>query len=87
MLPIEARSWRSGASSRTVAGMLAVVERALGTRGFTVQPRRWVVARSFAWLLRRRRLARDDARRVQTSETLIEVAMMRLLIARLGQQS
>jgi putative transposase len=38
---------------------LAVVEREPGGRGFTVQPRRWVVERSFAWLRRNRRLAKD----------------------------
>jgi putative transposase len=66
---------------------LEIVECKPGTRGSTVQPRRWVFERSFSWLLRHRRLARDYERRVQTSETLIEVAMMRLLIARLGQKS
>jgi putative transposase len=60
------------------------VERARGTRGLGIQPRRWVLERSFAWLNRNRRLAKDYERRVQTSETLIEVAMIRLLVARLG---
>jgi hypothetical protein len=45
------------------------------------------VERSFAWLSRNRRLAKDYERRVQTSETLIEVAMIRLLLARLGQRA
>src|SRR5215472_12785064 len=66
---------------------LEIVEREPGTRGFQVQPRRWVVERSFAWLSRSRRLAKDYERKVQTSETLIEVAMIRLLVARLGQQA
>jgi Transposase DDE domain len=52
-------------------------------RGFTVQPRRWVVERSFAWLNRNRRLAKDYERKVQTSETLIELAASRLLLRRL----
>jgi putative transposase len=64
-----------------------IVERQPGTRGFTVQLRRWVVEQSFVWLFRHRRLACNYERRVQTNETLIEVAMMRLLIARLGQKS
>jgi putative transposase len=34
---------------------------------------------------RHRRLSKDDERKVQTSETLIEVAMIRLLIARQGR--
>jgi putative transposase len=60
------------------------VKREPGTRGLQVQPRRWVVERCFAWLSRTRRLAEDDERKVQTSETLIDVAMIRLLLARFG---
>jgi putative transposase len=65
---------------------LEIVEREPGTRGFQVQPRRWVVERCFAWLSRNRRLAKDYERRVQTSETLIEVAAARLLLRRLGSR-
>jgi putative transposase len=64
---------------------LKIVEREPGIRGFQVQPRRWVVERCFARLSHSRRVAKDYERRVQTSETLIEVAMIRLLVARLGQ--
>lgn len=64
---------------------LEMVEREPGTRGFAVQPRRWTVERSFAWLIRNRRLAKAYERRVQTSETLIELAMLRLLLRRLGR--
>jgi putative transposase len=63
---------------------LEIVGRAPGTRGFAVQPRRWVVERAFAWLIRNRRLAKDYERKVQTSETLIELAATRLLARRLG---
>lgn len=66
---------------------LEVVERTLGSRGFTVQPRRWVVERTYGWLSRNRRMSRDYERKVQTSETLIEVAMIRLLVARRGRQA
>lgn len=64
---------------------LQVVERTAGIRGFRVQPKRWVVERTFGWLSRNRRLSKDDERKVQTRETLIEVAMIRLLLARLGR--
>ncbi len=60
-----------------------IVGRDPETQGFAVQPRRWVVERSFAWLVRNRRLRIDDERQVQTSETLIEVAFIRLLLRRL----
>jgi Transposase DDE domain len=61
---------------------LVVVERAPGMRGFSVLAKRWIVERSFAWLNRNRRLAKDYERRVQTSETLIELAVSRLLLRR-----
>jgi putative transposase len=54
-------------------------------RGWSQQSKRWIVERTFAWLFRNRRLALDYERKVQTSETLIEVAMIRLLVARLGR--
>jgi putative transposase len=63
---------------------LEVVKREPGTRGFSIQPRRWIVERSFAWLIRNRRLAKDYERRVQTSETLIELAATRLVLRRLA---
>ncbi len=65
---------------------LEIVKREPGTHGFSVQPRRRVVERSFAWLIRNRRLAKDYERRVQTSEMLIEVAALRLLLRRLAGQ-
>jgi len=66
---------------------LEVVERPVGTRGFSVVPRRWVVERTFSWISRNRRMSKDYERKVQTSETLIQVAMIRLLIARVGRTS
>lgn len=66
---------------------LEVVERAPGVRGFAVLPKRWIVERTFGWLSRNRRMSKDYERKVQTSETLIEVAMARLLLARLGRRT
>ncbi len=66
---------------------LEVVERAPGQRGFSIQPRRWVVERTFGWISRNRRMSKDYERRVQTSETLLQVAMIRLLIARQGRRN
>jgi transposase len=43
---------------------LEVVEREPGSRGFSIQLRRWVVERCFAWLIRNRRLAKDFERKV-----------------------
>ena len=53
---------------------------------FTVLPRRWVVERTFGWLGRYRRLNRDHERQAQTGETMVYLAMIRLMLARLGRQ-
>ncbi len=63
---------------------LEVVKRTSGTRGWSQPPKRWIVERTSAWVLRNRRLVVDYERNVQTSATFIEVAMLRLLLARLG---
>jgi putative transposase len=52
--------------------------------GFHVLPRRWVVERTFAWLLMFRRLSKDYEELPATSEALIYVAMSRLMVKRLG---
>jgi putative transposase len=61
-----------------------IVKRMPGVRGWSQQPKRWSIERTFAWLLRNRRLTVDYERNVQTSETFIEVAFIRRLVARLG---
>lgn len=66
---------------------LEVVERPPGSRGFSLLPRRWVVERTLSWISRNRRLSKDYERKVQTSEALIQVAMIRLLLARVGSKS
>src|SRR5260221_1421483 len=45
-----------------------VVERTPGVRGFSVQSRRWVVERCFAWLIRNRRMVKDYERTVRATE-------------------
>jgi putative transposase len=57
---------------------LQVVKRTPGVRGWRQQPHRWIVERTFAWLSRNRRMCKEYERNVQTSETLIGVAMIRL---------
>ena len=66
---------------------LEVVERTLGSRGGSRVPRRWVVERTFRWISRNRRMSKEYERKVQTSETLIQVEMIRLLIARMGRKN
>jgi putative transposase len=63
---------------------LEVVGRSPGAHQSNRQEKRWIVERTFAWLLRNRRLVVDYERKVQTSETLIQVAAIRFLIRRLA---
>ncbi|MBC8027677.1 MAG: IS5 family transposase [Steroidobacteraceae bacterium] len=63
---------------------LEVVKRQPEQKGFVVQPRRWVVERTFAWLGFHRRLSKDYEALPETSEALIYVAMIRLMLARLA---
>ena len=51
--------------------------------GFHVLPRRWVVERTFAWLGRNRRLAKDYERLPETGEMLLYAGMSRILLRRL----
>lgn len=60
------------------------VSRHEDVQGFQALPRRWVVERSFAWLLRSRRLVRDYERRTDTSEAVIRWSMIALMNRRLA---
>jgi putative transposase len=64
---------------------LVVVERNRKAQGFKILPKRWIVERTFSWLIRNHRLSKDFERIVQNSETFIEVAMIRLILRRLGR--
>jgi putative transposase len=52
-------------------------------QGFVVQPRRWVVERTFAWFVRYRRLTVDYEYLPETSEAMILAAMTHLMLRRL----
>jgi len=54
-------------------------------KGFQVLPKRWIVERTFAWVTRNRRLARDFERLAESSEAFIYVAMIRLGLRRLAK--
>jgi putative transposase len=60
------------------------VRRSQGQQGFAVQPRRWVVGQTFAWLMRYRHLVRDYEQRIDVSENMIYMAMGSLLLYRLN---
>ena len=59
------------------------VLRLLPKGGFQVQRHRWKVERTFGWLIRSRRLARDYEGLPSSSEALIQIAAIRLFLTRL----
>jgi putative transposase len=63
--------------------VLEVVRRAAGAVGFVVLHRRWVVERTFGWLVCFRRLSKDYERCPRVSETMLYIAMTHLMLRRL----
>src|SRR6266498_2239344 len=61
---------------------LEVVKLPTAKRGFVLLPRRWVVERSFAWMARFRRLARDYERLPETLAGLHFLAFAMLMLKR-----
>ena len=62
---------------------LDVVTGAKGQTGFVVQPKRWIVERTFGWLNRSRRLSKDYERTIASSEAFVKIAMIHLMVRRL----
>ncbi len=54
-------------------------------RAFKITGLTWIVERSFAWLGRNRRFSKDYEYAVQTSETMIDIATLRIMLNRLAQ--
>ena len=64
---------------------IEVIKRSDAASGFVVLPRRWVVERTFAWLNRNRRLAKDFEATLESALTWLFLASVKLLIRRLGR--
>jgi putative transposase len=65
---------------------LHVVSRPKDQEGFVRLPQRWVVERTFAWLGRSRRLFKDCERLPQSSEAMIQISMIHMMVRRLAPQ-
>ena len=53
-------------------------------KGFVLLPRRWVVERTFAWLNRNRRLAKDVETSIESAVTWLYIASVKLMSRRLA---
>jgi len=86
------RIWVDGAYSGKLVDWVAdhfrfgleVVQRPKGTKGFVLLAKRWVVERTFGWLNHTRRLSKDYERHTDSSEAMIRIAMIRLMVRRLA---
>ncbi len=65
--------------------LLEIISKDPQAKGFQVLPRRWVAERTFAWLGRCRRLSNDDEYLPDSSEAMLYLAMIRLMLRRLAQ--
>jgi putative transposase len=63
---------------------LEVVKRPAGAKGFVLLHKRWVVERTNAWNGRSRRLSKDYERRTDSSESMVKVNSIRMLLNRLA---
>jgi len=63
---------------------MEIVKRNDDMKGFEVLPRRWVVERTFAWIGRNRRLAKDFEGIAETASAYVKLAMIGLMLRRLG---
>ena len=64
---------------------IKIVTRPKGSRGFKPLPKRWVIERTFAWLTRNRRLAKDFERSIASSQAWVLIASVQLLSRRLAR--
>jgi putative transposase len=63
--------------------ILEIVKKLPEQKGFQVQPKRWIVERTFAWLNQQRRLSKEYEHTPESSESMIKIAAIRLMLRRL----
>ena len=93
-LPRFERLWGDGGYAGQLVGWvrertgwdLEIVKRTDDMRGFVLLPKRWVVERTFAWQGRYRRHSRDYERRTDSSESMIRISSLHLMLRRLAPQ-
>ena len=76
------------ASALTKLGLgidLEIVKKPKDVKGFTVLQRRWVVERTFAWMSRCRRLAKDYERSLESSPAWAQLAACRFMMRRIAR--
>jgi putative transposase len=64
--------------------VLEIVKRAPDQRGFQVQMKRWIVERTLGWMNWWRRLSKDYEKTIESSESMVKISMIRLMLKRLS---
>jgi transposase len=63
---------------------LEIVQRCDRAKGFKVLPKRWIIERTFGWFSKSRRLRTDYEVRLDHSEAMLRICMIRLMVRRLA---
>ena len=61
---------------------IEIIKRSDCAKGFEILPRRWVVERTFAWLNRNRRLAKDFERTIESATAWLYLGSIQLITRR-----
>ena len=72
---------------RAARAKLEIVKRSDAAKGFVVLQKRWIVERTFGWLGRCRRLAKDFEALTRSHLAFVQLAMIRLMLRRLARAS
>ena len=72
---------------QTYGWILQTILRPVGVKGFVALPKRWIVERTFAWLARHRRHAKDYEKTTASSEAMTYIAMISLMSKRLANMN
>ena len=75
--------FRDGAANAMPSLVVEIVKRSDHAKGFVVEPKRWIVERSIAWLNRCRRLAKDCENRNHNALAFLRLASIQLMLRRL----
>lgn len=76
----------SKALAEITTATLKIVKRPQAQKGFVPLPKRWIVERTFAWISRCRRLARDYECHIKSAMAFVKLAMIRIMLRRLTKK-
>jgi len=83
----QGKAFRRAARRKLRRIHVEIVKRSDQAKGSVVLPKRWIVERTFAWLNRCRRLARDWENLNQRALAFLRLASIRLMLRKLCQRS